>query len=605
MKTLLSFKSKWAPFLSICSTLTFLLITDNLVAQVRPWMPPAALEIAAKGTGRTTGHIVTLLAVNNSDQPQQLEVGNFLIPSNGRDQSYVVPALQNIEVPPGATISVDLIGYCADITRPPVGPNEPMPAPNTWLIPVNTINPDGPPGFIVLPDAVSIVERKPGQTYIDNVPVGYISTTPDQAIIVDPDKNPEQAATFLLDAINRISFIYDELQPEGIIKTPFSSNQARERESVIQQTFWMYGAALSGDTYEKEQFAEQLAEQYENSTGNPIASAPPAEKAKFDAGVDDFWNSFTVVGVEAKILKPNGLLSDPLPSKPKTTAGSLSRNEKETEPKTPPKDIQKIQHDIVLLRNKRTQARLAKERHQLDEKIKELEKEIEEIKNPSDKNDSKRTASNATPGVANLASGGSKNDNTKKEDEIPSTTKEPEPEPESEPELEPESEPEPERCECTNLNLRVRIKKPDGSYDRYFDIDYEYAERSRVINEIDASSSDLAVGEEIEIELSDINFGCTCEQTSPCDTYPPRRQSTRDIHPNAQKGGFRIYTSEGTFATVKNNPENTKITVKARYSAEECKEKKINRFYSLIIEQVCKTQTCLPKLCHVQILIQL
>jgi len=588
MKALLSFKSKWTPFLSICSTLIFLLFTDNLVAQVRPWMPPSELEIAAKGTGRTTGHIVTLMAVNNSDKPHQLEVGNFLIPSNGRDQSYVVPGLQNIEVPPGATVATDLYGYCADVSRPPVPAGEATPPPSTWLVPVNTPKPNGPPSFIVSSSHVQIVESKPGQTYIENVPVGYVNLKPNQAIIVNPDKNPEQAATFLLDAINRITFTYDELQPEGVINTPFSNNRDREREAVIQQTFWLYSSALSGNNYSKEQFSEQLANQYESSTGQPIASATPAQKEKYDAGVDDFWDSFNLVGVEAKVINAlisknklddsimkfsnlnppdSNLMNDP------TNIRGL--NDEPTNEET----IKFLEEVLIFRRKARTNATSPDTQKELDREIANLERRIANTKKAVN-ND--QTSSSKSEDEESL------NGNSTPEGQPKSAT----------------IEEELRKCECGDFTMKLRIKRPDGTYDRYFDVEYINEWENRITS-VDASGAKIQMGEEIEFELSDIDFECSCEQTAPCDTYSPRRIYSSEPHKNAVKGSSKIHIRDETFETVKNNADNTKVTAKPKFTEEECLEMDVRRQYGFMIEQVCKTSTCETTNCNVYIFIRL
>jgi hypothetical protein len=45
--------------------------------------------------------------------------------------------------------------------------------------------------------------------------------------------------------------------------------------------------------------------QYENSSDTEIENAPPEVVEKIDEGVDDFWNTFTAVGMEAKVLSAN------------------------------------------------------------------------------------------------------------------------------------------------------------------------------------------------------------------------------------------------------------------------------------------------------------
>lgn len=560
-------------------------------AQPRPWMPPANVELSATGTGRTTGHIATLSIANHTNQPQQIDVGNLYIPSNGKYQSYVVPEIQNVEVPPLSSATVDVIGYCADVSRLPVGDGQPMPPVNTWLAPVSTIRPDGPPSFIVVPAAIQVVERKPGQTYIDNVPVGYVSTTPNQAIVVDADEHPEQAAAFLLDAISRITFTYDDLQPEGVINTPFSNSLPRERESVIQQTFWMYGAALTGDVYDKDQFAARLEDQYTNSTGTPIADAPPAEKERFEAGITDFWDSFSLVGVEAKVISTpaSGTLQGNNDSAVGTDVnGPSARAAMPPTPKTSPQPraVNEIEREIAQVRDMRRRANPNDQRY-LDKQLEKLEQELKEA----------RSADNPQGlGAAAVAEGASSAaKQTESTDEVPPT---------EDPPAATEESPT-QDCECGYFSMKVRVKKPDGSYDRYFDVDYDPSDGDRIATTINATAANLAVDEEIEFELSDVSFECSCEQAAPCETYTPRRIYGNEPKRNAERGSFKIHTRDEMCETIKNNEDNTKVTAKPSITEEECNEMEIQRQYGFMVEQVCQTESCGAVSCFVYIFIRL
>lgn len=564
-------------------------------AQPRPWMPPQNMVFSATGTGETTGYIAILLATNNSNQPQQLDLGNFYIPSGGKFQSYVVPEIQSIEVPPMGSVTVDIHGYCADISRPPVGNGQPMPAPESWLVPSNPVKPDGPPSFIVVPAAVQVVDRKPGQAYIDNVPVGYVSTTPDQAIIVDADKFPEQAASFLLDAINRITFTFDDLKPDGVINTPFSSTPPREREAVIQQTFWMYGAALTGDVYDKEQFAEQLAEQYESGTGHPISAAPPSEIEKFEDGTTDFWDSFSLVGIEAKVISVpvSGTLQGNS-SKAAAASGASASASGQATPNSAdqPRAVHEIESDIARVSDARTRAHKNDHRY-LDEQLRKLNQELKESK-AYHSTKSNPGASALATGVAKGAAAAAKQpespvDDTKTEDP-PATTE----------------EPQTEECQCGFFSMKLRVKKPDGSYDRYFDVDHDLGQiDDPVANTVDATAAKLAVGEEIEFEISDVEFECSCEQSAPCDTYIPRRIYSNEPKRNAKSGSHKIHTRDELCETIKNNKDNTKVTAKPRFSAEECDEMEVKRQYGFLVEQVCQTESCGAVSCYVYVFIRL
>lgn len=212
-----------------------------------------ALQIRATGTGRTTGHIANLSLYNPTPAPLTFTLSPCYIPSGGQYQPYIVPTVTTATVPPGATANIPVKGYCTDIFTPPVPSGHTMPPFSDW-------------------------------------------TTPGQ--------DPTSAA--LLDAIGNISTAYDNLKNEGSITTPFSGNPEKERESVIQQTFWIYAAGLSGRKYTKEDFKTNTIKQFETSTGLNFEKTDEKTQSNVYTGIDQFWNTFSAVGTEAKVLPKAG-----------------------------------------------------------------------------------------------------------------------------------------------------------------------------------------------------------------------------------------------------------------------------------------------------------
>lgn len=275
--------------------------------------------ITARGTGQTTGHIATLTVENQGSEALSVVGQTVYIPSDGRHQSYVGRIPGGTVVPPGATAEVPVEGYCADVYAPPVPDGEAMPPLESWL-------PVGPPSS---PDA--------GLT--DAVPVALVSSTPlaafdptDLAAIsaaiepggpsdgtdlgatvpgtdmplagtIDPEAHPEVFAPLILAAIEQIEAAVDTVQSNPDFATPISADPEKERESIIQQAIWIFTAIITGDPYEKEDFANNVYEQYEASTGVPAAEIPDEDKEQLESGVNDFWNAFVATGVEAKVLR--------------------------------------------------------------------------------------------------------------------------------------------------------------------------------------------------------------------------------------------------------------------------------------------------------------
>ena len=255
-----------------------------------------------RGTGRTTGHIADVTLTNDGPGPVVFPDRPLFIPSDGKYQSYVVPRGGGTTVPPGATRTVPIDGFCGDVTRPPVPAGAAVPGLEDWIVPVDP------------------TRTTPGAA---RPPSG----------VVDPAIDPETAAPYLWGAVEAIEETVDRLQASGELDTPFSSNPEREREAVVQQTFWIYAGELSGRPYTREQFEERLEQQYEERTGTPIASAPAEDRERLAEGADDFWEAFELVGVEAKVL-----VSDDEDDR-RRRCGETTTTETETE--EPPCDIAK------------------------------------------------------------------------------------------------------------------------------------------------------------------------------------------------------------------------------------------------------------------------
>lgn len=373
-----------------------------------PTLPPAASQLTdappsklpevtntakATGTGLTTGHVANLVLHNPTSQPVMVQFGPtvpsapgtppgtaLFIPSGGQYQPYIVPYLPHVSLAPGEIKTIPVQGYCVDVRMPPVPEGGGMPPVSTWvcsgpLIP-EPINPPGYPSTVSVPTRMAPALSKaldmlsggtkpkpkpspgmpsPGHTTLSvDCPDGLLAplpTIPDTDIPlptpVSPDKHPAVAVPLMLDAIQRIIRTYDEMKPKGTITTPFSGNPDKEREAVIQQTFWMYTAALRGEPYEKKDFRANTIRQFEQNTGKTFAQTPQPQQEKMDKGVDDFWDSFEAVGAEAKILprvpeppkpvpgvdeffnstipgglKPGGNLTAPVPTNPRETVAN-------------------------------------------------------------------------------------------------------------------------------------------------------------------------------------------------------------------------------------------------------------------------------------------
>ena len=258
-------------------------------------LPAGVSIIQAKGTGRTTGHIADISVRNDGTGPVVFPLGPLFIPSGSDYQGYVVPSGGGTTIPPGATQTVPITGYCSDVRRPPVPAGEALPPADDWIVPGDpaaaiTVPPRegaGAPGRVLVPGTEQAVPRA-----------------------VDPDIEPEIAAPLLFAALEEIERVTAELQASGELRTPFSGNPEREREAVIQQTFWLFAGELEGEPYTRDEFTRRLEEQHAQRTGVPVTAAPPEERERLQEGADDFWDAFELVGSQAKVLTHPETVSD-------------------------------------------------------------------------------------------------------------------------------------------------------------------------------------------------------------------------------------------------------------------------------------------------------
>lgn len=295
----------------------------------------------ARGTGKTTGHIATLSVTNNSGAPMTIMPQTFYIPSDNRYQSYVGRIPNPVEVAPGETIPVKIIGYCTDVTKPPSNADLPpiedwvavssdgIPQPTTSPVigdPPTVPEPMNPPGGSVP------TEKNPVKVITENmVPLftssdipgilenpGFTSkdTEDDQDIIItwpgtditvegniNPDADPTSFAPVIISIVESIEKAGEVIQDDPDFVTPFSKVKDREYEAIVQQTVWITMGALTGESYNKDDFSDKTYEQYSNVTKTPVSSIPEEDKDKLNQGVDEFWDVFMATGVEAKVIK--------------------------------------------------------------------------------------------------------------------------------------------------------------------------------------------------------------------------------------------------------------------------------------------------------------
>jgi hypothetical protein len=93
------------------------------------------------------------------------------------------------------------------------------------------------------------------------------------------------------------------IQDDPTRVTPFSDDPLHENEVIIQHSVWICMGALTGDPYERQDFADHVYDQYTLRAGIGTDVSSEEEKERLDPGIADFWNVFMATGVEAKVIK--------------------------------------------------------------------------------------------------------------------------------------------------------------------------------------------------------------------------------------------------------------------------------------------------------------
>lgn len=312
----------------------------QLFERLGPELRRTMLTVTATGTGRTTGHIATLSVDNPTQSYLVTSPQSVFIPSDGQYQPYV-GTIPGTLLPPGIT-NIPVDGYCADVHTPPVPNENPMPSLDTWIpvgVPEDFIEGDDFPIIATtpippfVPEDIPDIINTPGFTPVPPDPEqDIILTWPGTDIPVggtlDPDEDPTVFAPVIVKVMEEVEAAAESITESGILTTPFSPDPPRQIQASIQQVVWIFAAGITGEEYGKTDFTDKVYEQFEDNSGNAVTTLPEEQKEKLDSGVDDFWDVFTAVGVEAKVIsdKSPGIDLDPTVLATVSTPGCKCNN---------------------------------------------------------------------------------------------------------------------------------------------------------------------------------------------------------------------------------------------------------------------------------------
>jgi len=331
---------------------------------------PASLRYAARGTGRTTGHIATLRVSNPTPTPLRTMVGDLFIPSDQDYQGYVVLETRPVDVPPFSTVDVPLEGYCTNVQRPPVPDGGTLSDVSQWT-PWAEADPLPEPGQTLAPTFFTTSEVPPD----DPLALTYPGTSVPFPYRIDFNRHPRAAARLLLHAAWAAGQAFDQLVREGKIR-PAALGRSPEilRQDMIQQSLWAYAARLEGKTWDKTTFATQLAEEAEQQLNQPLAAFPAETQQLVDRETQDLWAGISLVGAAAKLIQPASShptdIFQETPSGPAVhPASTLSRMLDSTDP-AHPNASDRLVPALVFLQKNDTTPVLQALRHSAREKWK-------------------------------------------------------------------------------------------------------------------------------------------------------------------------------------------------------------------------------------------
>jgi hypothetical protein len=241
---------------------------------------------------------VTLNILNASGVEQVVQVGPYLIPSADTTQGYMIPDSRAVRVGPGQTAQVALEGYCTNPFLPPVREAGNLRKFRDWV--------EADRSIAVRPGMkLSIFkgfEKKP-DLFKDSLFLLYPGTDHLFEYMIDIDNHPQTSAALVKTIIDSIESAYAKLDSKNIIRTPFYSEPEKQRETVVQQAFWIAVSLLKGQQYTFDQLRLNLIRQYEKNINKPYEEFSETLKKDLEKGMLTFWSTFVQVGEQAAVLK--------------------------------------------------------------------------------------------------------------------------------------------------------------------------------------------------------------------------------------------------------------------------------------------------------------
>ncbi len=256
---------------------------------VYPCGLPKNLQYAVQATGRSTGHLLTIVAYNPGAEPISIPAAVVLIPGKDNTQTMIC-RLPATTIPEGSLQNIVLRGESIAFRRPALKLNE-RPAPIDNWIPVNSNSMALQPGA-PLPEGMEPVDTALNKQFLrfpgTDMPLGFIA---------DLENHLNTTAPVLFALHARIKDAYDAAWDAGRVQLPFARDQVYQ--IGLQQATWYIFSLLENKPYTEEELRQSLIEQTERDLAQTFAAMPAFTQTYIHQSADDIWAMIRIVAQES------------------------------------------------------------------------------------------------------------------------------------------------------------------------------------------------------------------------------------------------------------------------------------------------------------------
>jgi len=216
------------------------------------------IKLDSVGTGETIGHVADLKIQNQTDQPINCAVGPMVLESkSGKNQDYVCPKPQTVNIGPHGTATVPMDGVCINRNKPPVA--------------------KGAPGDLLVNEGNPTIPQNPNS----HIPVNQAGDL-------------LRICTAKYDAAN-------QLQKSGALKNLPYRDPQKQKDIVVQWSTWCdprISQITGAPPATKDDLKKVVYKQLEAK--GPM---PPETKKKVDQGIDTIFEKVELTTAKAKDLE--------------------------------------------------------------------------------------------------------------------------------------------------------------------------------------------------------------------------------------------------------------------------------------------------------------